>query len=136
MTHVALVDPLPIVFVVRDGVRSRPHQAHRSPDDVEELRELVERGSAHQSPEPRDALIALGGLRHDGTILGDPHRSELEDVDDLPVEAISSLTEQDRARARQLDRDRAEQHIAGAATTSASVPRTRSSIRFTTPSIP
>jgi hypothetical protein len=54
--HVGL-DDLPVLLVVRDRVRARPDDAHAALQDVEELRQLVERVAAQEGAEGRHPRI-------------------------------------------------------------------------------
>src|SRR5215207_8815748 len=83
---------------------TRPDDRHVAAQDVEQLRQLVERQTAHDLPDARaavDALDAAGRLavlRHE---LGlgrrrDAHRAELEHVELAAVEADAALAEEDR----------------------------------------
>ena len=81
-------------------------------EHVEELRQLVDGSLADEASDLGDARIALGdehlGFRvaHLGI-----HRAELEDVDDLVVEAVPLLPKDHRSLGIELDGDcRAEHH--------------------------
>ena len=96
---------------------SRPDEAHLATQDVEDLRELIQRRAAQEPPDPGDAWV-VGDLEQPVTGLvqrsqlvlvrlgvGD-HRPELEDPEVLPVSADSDLTEEDRALRVESDRQR------------------------------
>ena len=85
-------------------------------EHVEELRQLVEAGLADEAADAGDARIALGHeLGRIGVGLVDVHRAELEDLDQLVVEAVALLAEQHRALAVELDRQRHQRHHRGEA---------------------
>src|SRR3981081_3272616 len=50
-----------IVLVHRDGVWAGPDDAHGAFEDIEELRQLIERGPANEGAHPGDALVAAAG---------------------------------------------------------------------------
>ncbi len=82
-----------------DRVRARADQRQLADQHVEELRQLVDRGLADEAADAGDARIALGDgdLRRRVASDDGVHRAELEDVDDLVVEAVALLPEEDRA---------------------------------------
>src|SRR5215218_3826746 len=96
------------------ALRARPDDRHVAAQDVEELRQLVERQAAHDLADARAAVVALdaaGGearLRHE--LLGggrrDPHRAELEHVELAAVETDAALAVEDRAGRAQAHGER------------------------------
>src|SRR6185312_5309730 len=98
----------------RQRQRARADDAHLAAQDVEELRELVEREPPQELAHARHARVVLrleeGALRvvealHVGDALlgvGD-HGAELEGVEDLALVAVALLREQDRPRRVELD---------------------------------
>src|SRR3990172_1942617 len=89
--------------VVR-SLRSRTDQGHVPADHVEQLWELVDAHAPQHSPGRRDAVV----LRRDpggGAGVVHEHRPELQDLDLTPVPPDAELTEQDRTRTREANRD-------------------------------
>ena len=76
-------------------------------DDVEELRQFVERGLADETADRGHARVAAGDERRCGRIEPvDIHRTEFVDLDQFVVEAVALLAEQDRPLRCRLDGDR------------------------------
>ena len=92
-------------------MRTRSDQREVSAQHIEELRQLVDRGLANEPSDLGHARIALG---HDdaggGVALVGVHRAELEDLDDLVVEAVALLHEKDRPLGIKLDGDGGGNH--------------------------
>ncbi len=98
---------------------ARPDDRHVAAQDVEELRQLVERQAAHDLADARAAVVALdaaGGdaLLRDELLLGgrrrDLHRAELEHVELAPVEPDAALAEEDRAGRAEAHGEREQAH--------------------------
>src|SRR4051794_16350328 len=97
--------------------RARPDEAHLAGQDVEELRDLVERKAPQQSShggdagivgdleEPVTRLVALEQLRLHRVGAVD-HRAELEDPERLGLAADPRLAEEHGTARAELDRDR------------------------------
>jgi hypothetical protein len=96
----------------------RADEAHLAAQDVDQLRQLVDRGPAQKAADARDPRV-LADLEHDAVVglveLGElglarlrvgEHRTELEDRELVAVAAHASLTEEHRAARVELDRDR------------------------------
>ena len=94
---------------MRHGVRPGSDDAHAALHDIDELRQLVERGPAHECPEPGHALVGLAALPDGVTVFGDGHGAELVDDDFFAVEAVAALPEDRRPGCRELDRQREQQ---------------------------
>src|SRR6185436_13870429 len=93
--HVVL-DHLAIELVVGDRMRSRPDDAHPPLQDVDELRQLVDRSAPQEAADAREARIVLLRLDDGAAVLGHRHGAELVD-DDIPaVEAVAALPENHR----------------------------------------
>jgi hypothetical protein len=103
--HVSL-DQLAVHLVVRHCVRPGADDAHPALQHVDELRQLVERGPAHESAQRRDARVTLGALRDLGAVFRDLHGAELVDHDFVAIEAVAALLEDRRAGRAQLDEER------------------------------
>src|SRR4051794_2343827 len=84
------------------------HDRHLATQDVEELRQLVERVAAQQRADGGAAVGALDSARrrvlreqHQDVVgsvrVGHAHRAELEEVELAPVAAHAALAEEDRA---------------------------------------
>src|SRR6516164_1828695 len=97
------VKPLSVVMVVLQCVRSRSHQRHLPPQDVDELRQFVQAGSPQDLSDARYAGIILPCLLDWTSILPEPHCPELVDVNHAVIEAVPALTEEDRTRVVDLD---------------------------------
>ncbi len=63
--HVA-TDELAIQLVVGHGVRARTDQAHPALQDIDQLRQLIQRGPADEPAHARDAGIAAYDQRQGG----------------------------------------------------------------------
>ncbi len=102
---------------MRHRVRPWPHQAHVAQHDVDELRQLVERGLAQEGAERGDAGVVPAGVGDEALAFAvaevGVHGAELEDAELLAVEADAGLAEEDRALGGQLDRDRDGQEEGG-----------------------
>ena len=83
---------------MRARVRSRPDDTHAALQDVEELRQLVERGPAQEGAEAGDARIGPRRLRYVVAVVLDRHGPELPHHDFLAAQAVAPLLEEDRAR--------------------------------------
>ena len=107
-----------IALVLLDHERARADEAHLAAHDVEQLRQLVQRGACAASRPTRvtrgsSAILnrpSCASLRSRSDVLhrlgvGD-HRAELEHVEALAVAADAQLAEEHRAAAVELDRDR------------------------------
>src|SRR5205085_6713254 len=95
-------DVLPEELDELGSLRARAHEAHLAAQDVQQLRQLVERGAAQEAPDRGTTVLALdaarggvaaeqevqrvdlvvGIVRRRGQL---PHRAELEEVEDLAV---------------------------------------------------
>ena len=85
-------------------LRPRPDEAHRPPDDVKELRELVEARLPEQPADAGRPLVVRRGESRARARLGRPaHRPELPEVELHPVPPHPALPEPGGARA--LERD-------------------------------
>src|SRR3954469_23978720 len=91
--HVA-GDELPIELVVGNRVWSRAYHTHSALQDVDELRQLVERRLAQECTQRSYALIVSCYLRHLVTVLKNIHGSKLIDQNFLAIESVTSLSEQ------------------------------------------
>src|SRR5437764_946106 len=83
---------------------ARADDRHVAAQDVEQLRQLVERQAAHDLADARAAVVALDAagslarLGHELLLDGrrDPHRAELEHVELATVETDATLAIEDR----------------------------------------
>src|SRR5882757_662438 len=91
--HVS-IDEFAVQLVMCHGVWPGTHNAHGAFQDVEKLRQLVQGARAQEPPERRNAVIRLGGLRNDRTVLADSHAPKLVDNDFLAVQAVTALAKQ------------------------------------------
>ena len=87
--------------------RPRTHETHVAPQDVVELRQLVEAGRTQPTPEGRHAL---GVARQRFTRTRLAHRSELVEHERTATETRASLTEDHRATQRNTDDHRQNEH--------------------------
>src|SRR5437870_1046900 len=94
--------------VVADRQRTGPDEAHLAAQDVQHLRDLVERVLAEERADARDARVVLDlEERSGGLVLVlerrlprgriDVHRAELEHPELLLAEADAPVTVEDRA---------------------------------------
>ena len=102
-----------------------PDDAHLAPDDVQKLRDLVEREPPQEAADPRDP----GRVREDRVVAGD-HRPELEELERLPFEPDPLLAKQDRPARGQGDRKSARNARSGARAARGSRPGSRSTARL------
>ena len=86
-----------VVAVVGKGVRTRADQRHVAYEDIDQLRQLIQAGGANKGADAGDALVVLGGVRDLVAVLGHRHAAELEDREDLAVQAGAALAEQNRS---------------------------------------
>src|SRR3954466_1036711 len=107
--HVA-GDQLAIQFVVRNRMRSRADDTHAALQNVDELRQLVQRRLAQKSTQRCHAMIIACGLRDLVTVLEYLHGAKLVDQNLFAVEAVTSLPEQHRSARSQLYRQGDRQH--------------------------
>ena len=104
-------------LVVAHRERARADEAHLAAQDVQHLRDLVEREAAQERPDARDArvvldleeralgLVATLELRLLGLGVG-AHRPELDHPELLLVQADSAVAVEDRPARVELDRER------------------------------
>ena len=88
-----------------EHVRTRAYHAHVALQDVEELRQLVDIGLAHELAEGKLARVVLRGLHRIG-ILVDMHRTELQAGEGLAIDARALLAEEDGTTALKLNAER------------------------------
>ena len=81
---------------IRPGQRPRTDGAHVAPEDVHELRQLVEAGRAKEPSHARDMAVA--------------HGAEFQNGEEPPIAAVARLTEEDRAAIFDQDRGGHECH--------------------------
>src|SRR5438552_7606050 len=93
--HVA-PDQLAVHLVVRHGVRPGSDDAHAALQDIDELRQLVERGPAYAGSQPPHARAAPAALPAGYAVLGDGHGAELVEDDCVAVEAVAAVPENRR----------------------------------------
>ncbi len=109
----AAVKALHLVVLLGDQ-RARAHQAHLAPEHVEQLRELVQRGSPEQPPRAGDPRIArdleepAARLVEVSQLLPAPvgvavHGPELEHLEGMAVAPDPGLAEEHRAARPELD---------------------------------
>ena len=99
-----LVDELGVFLGVLEHVGARADDAHVAEQHVDELRELVEAGVAHDLAPAGDAGVALRGLQAVG--LGvDLHAAELKAGELLAVESGALLAEEHGAGHRKFGHD-------------------------------
>src|SRR5260221_6453691 len=103
VTEHVLEDPRAILHVVRDRVRARPDHGHVARKDVEELRQLIDRGATKKCPEAGHPWVVTSGLLHLVMVFEDPHGSKFPDLDLLPIAAVATLLEESRPARVQPD---------------------------------
>ena len=90
--------------VVRQRMRARPDDGHLALQDVDQLRQLIKARAAQEPSNARHSRVVALGLLNFLAVFGNGHGSELEDPEDRVVLAVPALTEEDRSRAVELDR--------------------------------
>ena len=111
------------------GVRARADEREVAFErDVDELRQLVEAGLADEAADAGDArVVARRELaRRCDPSWFDVHRAELEDLDQLVVEAVALLAEEHRAGAVEPDGERDREHHRREERRASSMPTMRS----------
>ena len=94
------------LYLVAEG-RPRPDHRHLAADDVPELRQLVDRRSSKQAPDPSDARVAAIDREAGALLLRvDDHRAELQELEVDAVLADAGLPEEDRATVLELHGER------------------------------
>ena len=78
-------------------------QAHVAAEDVEELRQLVDALGADEGTDAGDAGVSFGGPAGTGGLGIDPHAAELQQREDLAVQADALLAIHHRAARLELD---------------------------------
>ena len=107
--------------VLVDDQWTRPDQRHLPHEHVEELRQLVERGTPQKAADPGDPWVALDLEQTaarlvavgQGVLLSvgvDDHRAELVDIEDRISAADPTLSEEDRAGRVKPDRQGDDRH--------------------------
>ena len=100
------------VGVLRDLRRDRRARAddrHLAAQDVDEVRQLVDRRAAQQRADARDARVAGVDGEAGAELLGAvDHRAQLQDVELAPVAADAALAVDRLALGLQADRDERE----------------------------
>src|SRR5271165_4545190 len=87
-----------------ERMRARSHYRHLAPDYVDELRKFVEAETSEKPPYSRDATVVPRGLLNCPLIAGlMMHGAEFPNFEYPIVIAFSQLTEQQRARAVELN---------------------------------
>ena len=117
VAHHVLVDERAVYLGMVEHVRARAHNAHVAAQHVEELRQLVDVGLAHEVAKGKLARVVLGALNAVGVFV-DVHRAELVAIELLAVHARAGLPEEHRAGTLQLyaqgyerhERSQAQQH--------------------------
>jgi hypothetical protein len=95
---------------------TRPDHAHLALENVQELRQLVDRGGAEERAEPRPPVFPLHPARAHvvgeyefrglGRAAREAHGPELQDLEGPAVSADANLTEEDRPAEGDPDHDR------------------------------
>ena len=102
VAHHVFVDECAVFFGVFEHVRARSDERHVAEEDVDELRQFVDVGAAHEVADARFARVVLCGLF--AVAVGiDVHGAEFVAVEFLAVESTAFLAEEDRPRAGEFD---------------------------------
>lgn len=96
------VDFVGVVIVVGNGVGPWANQGHVALQDVEQLRQFVNRRAADKAANTGDARVFTGGLFNLLAVVG-THGAELPDVNHFAVPAVALLFEQYRPGGRLFD---------------------------------
>ncbi len=96
------------LFVVDESVRSRADNRHLALEHVPELRQFVDAGASQEAADAGDAFVADRDLADVLVSLADGECAQLENLDDLTVQAAAALPVDDRSVAFELDGDRGE----------------------------
>src|SRR5260221_304807 len=90
--------------------RARPDDPHLSPQDVEQVRQLIEGEAAQEPADARDPWVCGRHSGADADGVGTlAHRPQLEELEDHSVPADAALAVEDRSPRLQADRDRRDQ---------------------------
>ena len=93
-------------LIAKGRARLADH-GHVAPDDVPELRELVDRGPADESAHPRDAAVTAIDREACALALGaDHHRAQLQHLEVPSILPHARLAVDDRPAVLELDRER------------------------------
>ena len=85
---------LRILVIVRQRMRTRAHQRHFPPDDVEELRQLVKAVAAQKPAERRDTLVVgLWACRNLLPVFQNAHGAKLIDAKHRVIKPVALLGE-------------------------------------------
>jgi len=90
--HVAF-DLFSVQLIVCDRARARADDGHLSRENVDELRQFVQRRAAQECAEPGHARVFLAGLLNFIAVLANVHGAELPDTDLLSVDTVTTLFE-------------------------------------------
>ena len=93
------------------ALRSWPDDAHVALEDIEKLRQLVERPGADETAHPRSTrVVALRPLRSALVLRPHFHRAELENAERLSIETHAHLAIENRTAILQPDGQGDQQH--------------------------
>src|SRR5947207_6089289 len=91
--------------------RPRTDEAHLASENIEELRQLVERPGANETADARAARIVFLRPHRAGRVLSaDAHRTKLEDLERFSIEAHPHLSIENRSAIFDPDEQRDQQH--------------------------
>ena len=101
----------PVLGLGLEGVGARADERQLATNNIDELRQLIEARLADKAPHTGHPRV-VSGDEPLGILVRrlDIHRAELEDLDELVVEAIALLAEEDGAPAVELDGQSDEGH--------------------------
>ena len=91
--------------IERDRMGARSDQRHVAPDDVPQLRQLVQAGAAQPAPDRSDAPV-VGARLHERRAGLMAHGAKLEQLEHVVAEALTRLAEQGGTGRVQPDRER------------------------------
>ena len=104
VAHHITFDEFAVKLVVGHRVGTRTNDAHAPLQHVDELGQLVDRGTAHEGSQGGYTSVPFLGLTDLATVLGNRHGAEFVDHDLCAVQAITALLEYDRPRRCEFDR--------------------------------
>ena len=104
MANHVLVYDLTVLLGMLQHVRARAHNGHIVPEDVDELRKLIDTGSSEEVAPLGFTRVILGSLDEVGLVVH-LHAAELEAGKLFPVVTATLLLEEHRARHGNLGDD-------------------------------
>lgn len=105
LADIIIPDQLRIVIIMCKCVRARTNEGHIASKNVHKLRKLVNTGASKPATNPRNTTVTAPRLLYHSPVLENDHRSKLEDLEGLSMQASPCLSKEDRPRRVELDHD-------------------------------